>query len=90
MAKRREQGTTRARAIQNALARLGMQATPEQVVAVVASFGIDVTEALVRQVKVQLLKRVAKVERQQMQIPGAGRSQLRRPPKVPPRRGHRS
>jgi hypothetical protein len=51
MAKRRGPGTSKTRAIQNTLARLGMQASPEQVVAVLAEFGIDVTEALVRQVK---------------------------------------
>ena len=90
MAKRRGHGTSRSRAIQNALARLGMQASPKQVVAALAEFGIDVTEALVRRVKMEMLKRVAQVKRQQMQIPIAGRSQVRRPPKVPPRRSHRS
>ena len=90
MAKRRGPGTSKTRAIQNALDRLGMQASPEQVVAALAEFGIDVAEALVRQVKMQMLKRVAKVERQQTQIPRAGRPQARRPPKVPPRRSFRS
>jgi hypothetical protein len=78
------------RAIQNALARLGIQASPTQVVALVARFGIAVTEALVRQVKVQMLKTVARVKRQQVQIPRTGRPQVRRPAKVPPRRRHRS
>jgi hypothetical protein len=90
MAKRRGQGTSKTRAIQNALDRLGMQASPEQVVAALAEFGIDVTEALVRQVEVAMLKRVAQVKRQQTQMPSAGRPQVRRPPKVPPRRSHRS
>jgi hypothetical protein len=67
-----------------------MQASPQQVVAVVASFGIDVTEALVRQVKVEMLKQAAKVERQRVKIPNAGRPQVRRPPKLPPRRNLRS
>ena len=62
MAKRRGQGTSKARAIQNALARLGMQASPEQVVAALADLGIVVNEALVRQVKVEMLKQAAKVE----------------------------
>jgi hypothetical protein len=66
-----------------------MQASPKQVVAALAEFGIDVTEALVRRVKMEMLKRVAQVKRQQMQIPRPGRSQVRRPPKVPPRRSHR-
>jgi hypothetical protein len=67
-----------------------MQASPKQVVAALAEFGIDVTEALVRRVKMEMLMRVAQVKRQQMQIPRAGRSPVRRPPKVPPRRSHRS
>src|SRR5262245_39541637 len=90
MAKRRGPDTSKTRAIQNALARLGMQASPEQVVAAAAEFGIDVTEALVRQVKVELLKRAAKVERHQMRNPQVERPTVRRPPKLPPRRSFRS
>ena len=90
MAKRRGPGTSKTRAIQNALDRLGMQASPEQVVAALAEFGIDVAEALVRQVKMQMLKRVAQVERQQVKASTAERPQVRRPQKVPPRRRHRS
>ena len=90
MARKRRQGIGRTRAIQNALARLGMQASPEQVVAALAEFGIDVTEALVRRVKVEMLKRVAKVERQQVKALEAERPKVRRPPKVPPRRTFRS
>jgi hypothetical protein len=90
MAKRRGQGISKARAIQNTLARLGMQASPEQVVAAVASFGIDVTEALVRQVKADMLKHAAQVERQRVKVPNADRPTVRRPPKVPPRRSFRS
>ena len=59
MGKRQRQGSSRTRAIQNALARLGMQASLEQVVAIVAGFGSGVTEAPVRQVKVQMLTSVA-------------------------------
>jgi hypothetical protein len=90
MGKRRGHGTSKRRVIQNALARLGMQASPKQVVAALAEFGIDVTETLVRQVKVQMLKRVAKVERQQVEGSTAERPQVRHPRKVPPRRSHRS
>jgi hypothetical protein len=90
MRKRGGQGTTKRRAIQNALDRLGMQASPKQVVAALAECGIDVNEGLVRQVKVEKLNRVAQVKRQQMQIPRAGRPQVWHPPKVPPRRGFRS
>jgi hypothetical protein len=46
-----KKGISRTRAIQNALARLGMQARPAQVVAALADIGIVVNEALVRQVR---------------------------------------
>ena len=82
--------SSRARAIQNTLARLGMQVSPQQVVGALAAFGIDVNEGLVRQVKVEMLKRAAKTERQQMRTPQVKHPQVRRPPKVPPRRSHRS
>jgi hypothetical protein len=84
-----KKGISRTRAIQNALARLGMQASPMQVVAALADIGIVVNEALVRQVKVEMLKRAAKVEWQQVKTPQVERPQVRRPPKLPPRRSHR-
>ncbi len=56
MSKRRGAGTSKARAIRNTLARLGMQASPKQVVAALAGFGIDVSEGLVRPVKLKTLK----------------------------------
>jgi NAD(P)H-dependent FMN reductase len=90
MARRRGQGTSKTGAIQNALARLGMQARPAQVVAALAQFGIDVSEALVRQVKVDMLKQAAKSVRQQVRIPQVQPPKVRRPPKVPPRRSFRS
>jgi hypothetical protein len=90
MAKRRGPGTSKTRVIQNALARLGMQARPEQVVAALADIGIVVNEALVRQVRVELLKQAAKVQRQQVRTPQVERPQVRRPPKLPPRRSLRS
>jgi hypothetical protein len=78
------------RAIRNAVARLGMQASPKQIVAFLANFGIDVNEALVRQVKLDLLKQAARVERQRVKAPNIIRPTVRRPPKVPPRRSYRS
>jgi hypothetical protein len=90
MGKQRGQGTSKTRAIHNALARLGMQASAKQVVAALAEFGIDVTDAQVRQVKVETLKHAAKLERQQVMTPKIERSHGRRPPKVPPRRSFRS
>ena len=62
MSRRRRKGTSKARAIQNALARLGMQASAKQVVAALAGFGIDVTDAQVCQVKVEMVKQAAKAE----------------------------
>jgi hypothetical protein len=79
----------RTRAIQNALARFGMQASPKQIVTALADFGIDVSEGLVRRVKVEILKEAAKVERQQVRIPKAQRPKVCHL-KVPGRRGHRS
>ncbi len=78
------------RTIRNAVARLGMQASPKQVVAFLANFGIDVSEALVRQVKVEMLKEIAKAERQRVKVPNTARPTVRRPLKVPPRRSYRS
>src|SRR5262249_20112886 len=71
--------TGKTRTIQNTLARLGMQASPAQVVAGLAGFGIDVSEGLVRQVKLKTLKAAAQVERQRVKIPKAQRPQVRRP-----------
>ena len=90
MAERRVHGINKTRAIQNALARLGMQASPEQVVAALAEFGIEVRERLVRRVKIEMLKEAAQVERQQVKASTAERPQVQRPQKVPPRRSHRS
>ncbi len=78
------------RAIRNAVARLGMQASPKQIVAFLANFGIDVSEALIRWVKVEMLKETAKAERQRLKVPNVARPTIRRPPKMPPRRSYRS
>jgi hypothetical protein len=90
MSKRRGAGTSRARAIRNTLARLGMQASPKQVVATLAGCGIEVDEALVRRVKIEMLKEAAQVDRHQRKAPPAERPKAQRPPKVPPRHGHRA
>ena len=88
MSKRWGAGTSKATAIRNTLERLGMQATPELVVAALARFGIDMAEALVRRVKVEMLKKAAQVGRHQAKALPAERPKVQRPPKVPPRRGH--
>ncbi len=90
MSRRRGQGASKARAIRNALARLGMQASAKQVVAALAGFGIGVTDAQVGQVKVEMLKQAAKAVWQQAMAPQVERPPVRRPPKAPPQRGHRS
>ena len=90
MAKRRGQGTSTTRAIQNVLASLGMQASPAQVVAALADFGIDVSEGLVRHVKLKMLKEAAQAERQQVKALKAEPPQVRRPPNVPPPRSFHS
>src|SRR5262245_48366507 len=61
---------SRRRAIQKALGRLGMQASNREVVVSLEGFGIDETEAQVRQVKVEMLKEAAKVEWQKVTVPG--------------------
>ena len=78
------------RAIRNAVARLGMQASPKQIAAFLSNFGIDVSEALVRRVEVEMLKQATRVERQQVRTPKVKRPSVRRPAKVPPRRSFRS
>ena len=85
-----KKGISRTRAIQNTLARLGMQASSKQVVAALAEFGIDVNEGLVRQVKVDMLKQAAKSERQRVRIPQVERPQVRRPLQMPPPRSFHS
>jgi len=78
---------SRRRTIQKTLGRLGMQASNKEVVAALAEYGIGVTEALVRQVKVEMLKEAAKVERQKVTVTDRlQRRQIRLPPKIPPSR----
>jgi hypothetical protein len=64
-----------------------MQASNREGVTSLAEFGIDVTEGLVRQVKVELLKETAEVERQKVTVPDRfRRRQIRLPTKIPPSR----
>ena len=77
----------RRRAIQKTLGRLGMQASNQEVVAALAECGMGVTEELVRQVKVEILKEAVNVERQKVTAPDRfQRRQMRLPPKIPPSR----
>jgi hypothetical protein len=79
---------SRKRAIQNTLGRLGMQASNKEVVAALAEIGIGVTEGLVHQVKVEMLKQAAGVERQRFtgSVRMNRQQQVRLPPKLPPSR----
>jgi hypothetical protein len=62
MAKRKNHPSKR-RAIQTALGQLGWHASGEEVVALLASHGIEVSEGLVSKVKVESLKRSQEVKR---------------------------
>ena len=67
-----------------------MQATTKEVVAFLASYGIDGSTELVQRVRVELLKQPAEFRRQQVMIPTGGeRPRVRRPPKMPPGRTYR-
>jgi hypothetical protein len=71
---------SQARAVKNALTRLGMQASAHEVVAFLASYGTQVSASLVQQVRRELVKQSAK----KPLLPASVR--VRRPPKVPPPR----
>ncbi len=81
---------TKTKAIQLALARLGMQASSEEVVAYLATIGIEVTGRMVQQAKVELLKKSAEVRLQLAKVPKAGQRPTTMPRRVPPQRGGRT
>lgn len=64
------------RAIRNTLGRLGMQATPTQVVEALEGFGVEVSETFVSQVRLQMLRHDTK----------ATRERSKRPPKIKSRK----
>ena len=74
----------RRRAIRKALARLGPQASNKEIVATLAECGIVVSAAMIRQVRVEMLKEAANSERQQVTVVDRfRRRQVRLPPKIP-------
>jgi hypothetical protein len=78
------------RVIRAALARLGMQARPAEVVAVLAGWGVSVTEALVRAVAFELRREAARAELHRARArPPSVVPPVRRPAKVPAGRGKR-
>jgi hypothetical protein len=81
----------RRRAIQKTLGRLGMQVSNQDVVAALAEGGMSVTEELVRQVKIEMLKEASKVERQSVTVPDhLQRRQIRLPLRIPPSKSRAS
>jgi len=86
MQKKDNRSANRRRAIQHALARLGMQAKPREVIAHLALYDITVSETLVQRVRIDMLRKLADQRRQPL-MSLAQRTHLRRPQKVPPRRG---
>jgi hypothetical protein len=78
------------RAIRAALARLGLQARPAEVVAYLRGLGVEVSEEAVRAVGFDLLREASRAERRRAEARApAGPAPARRFAKVPPRRGRR-
>jgi hypothetical protein len=76
------------RAIRTALARLGMQAKPGEVVETLDGYGIEVSEKLVSRVKLQIIQDEAKATRERSKRPPKPKSRHRpQQRKIPPRRG---
>jgi hypothetical protein len=69
--------TSRKRAIQAALGQLGWQATGREVAALLASYGINVSEGLVNKVKVASLKRSDEVKRHEEKLKAVDKRRIR-------------
>ncbi len=63
-----------------------MQAKPQEVIAHLAGYDISVSETLVQRVRIEMLRRIGDQRREPPTSLGQ-RTHLRRPQKVPPRRG---
>lgn len=80
--------TNKRNSIRTTLARLGMHATPEQVVEALHDLGIEVSERFVTQVKTQMMRDEAKATRERSKRPPKTKSRSRpQQQKIPPRRG---
>ncbi|MHC4404010.1 MAG: hypothetical protein ACYTG0_30495 [Planctomycetota bacterium] len=77
MAKRKHRRPSKRRAIQTALGQLGWHASGKEVVALLASHGIEVSESLVSKVKVESLKRSEEVKRHEQKVKAADRRRRR-------------
>ncbi len=81
---------SKSKAIQKALGQLGWHASAKDIVALLASYGIEVDEGLVHKVKMERLKDTARLKRQQAKVqraPPRPAAPFRR--KVPPGRSYR-
>jgi hypothetical protein len=86
MQKKVQRPPNRRRAIQHALDRLGLQAKPQEVIAHLARYDIPVSETLVQRVRIDMLRKIGDQRREPINSLGQ-RTHLRRPQKVPGRRG---
>ena len=68
MPKRKHRRTSKRRAVQTALGQLGWHASGKDVVALLASYGIEVSEGLVSKVKVESLKKSEEVKRHEERL----------------------
>ena len=66
--KRKSDRPSKKRAVQNALGQLGWQARVKDVIALLADYGIEVSEGLISRVKVESLKRSDALKLKQMKI----------------------
>ena len=69
MPKPKSRRTSRSRAIRSALGRLGWHTSAKDVVALLADYGLNVSEGLVQKVKVEALKDSSGVKRQKAKLP---------------------
>ena len=68
MPKRNPHHTTKRKAIENALGRLGWQARGKDVLALLASLGVEVSESLISRVRVERLKKLDAAKMKQAKV----------------------
>jgi len=77
MPKRKHRRPSKRRAIQTALGQLGWHASGKDVVALLASQGIEVSEGLVSKAKVESLKKSEQVKRHEEKVKSADKRRRR-------------
>jgi hypothetical protein len=75
------------RAIRNALFRLGLHTTPKAIVEALAKQGIQVTEELLRLVRIEILKEISRARGGKVPRPVPSMAARRRPQGYPGWRG---